>query len=221
MSKTPDDLVARRDALKAANVDPRAAIGGNAFQLNAQHAAALNSYKRRAKSIDEAYHKAVEDQRNAFINTHLPKHGEFSFTKMMDRATPQLAFGCSAQERFPVALFFYRRKVGVGLGAIRVPHLVIGLRKVRISAWKMNGEAETETITLRYGDVAWGALGQIADSDMPIPIPTARMFDVEAGAGGETYGKSWAYGVQAIGAAMALVAGGAMKGLSSGAGSYS
>lgn len=183
----------------------------------------LNRWNERRKRTMDAYEKTIENQRNAFLNTHLPKHGEFTFTKMLDRATPQIAFGCSAQERFPVALFFYRRKIGLGLGAIRTPHFVIGLRKVRISAWHMSGDGESESVTLAYGDIAWAALGSIADSNMPLPIPTARMWDREANAGGETYSSSWAYGVEAIGLAMALIAGAAVKGIeaASGNGNYS
>lgn len=169
--------------------------------------------------IQAEYHKMVKQQRNAFINTHLPEHGEFEFTKMIDRATPQLAFGCCAQERFPLALFLYRKKVGTGLGGIRVPHLVVALRKVRISAWKITGE-ETEIVTLRYGDISWASLGQVADSDVPIPIPSARTFDQEALQGGENYSSSWAYGIQFLASALCALAGGAFKGAKSTAGSY-
>lgn len=174
---------------------------------------------RRGQQIDAAYHKAVKQQRNAFINTHLPEHGEFQFVKMIDRATPQLAFGCCAQERFPLALFLYRKKIGTGIGGIRVPHLVVALRKVRISAWKITGE-ETEEVTLRYGDVSWASLGQIADTDVPVPIPSARTFDAEALQGGENYSSSWAYGIQFLAVALCAITGGVIKGVTSTSGSY-
>jgi type VI protein secretion system component Hcp len=216
----PDDHLqsARKQAITRSNYDRyKAAHDDPANQ--AQQAQIQTAYDKVRKSIDKAYHKAVEEQRHAFINTHLPKHDEFTFTKMVDRSTPQLAFGCSAQERFPCALFFLRKKVGFGLGGIRIPHLVIGLRKVRISKWKM-GE-EKETVSLRYGDIAWAALGQVADSDIPMPIPTARLFSTEENAGGENFSSGWAYGMQAIAAAATLIAGGVVKGISASNGSYS
>ncbi len=220
----PDDHLqsARRDALINSTRQTylgldMAARGAQVGQAELDRLAQVHNTKKAA--INKAYHKAVQEQRHAFINTHLPKHDEFTFTKMVDRATPQLAFGCSAQERFPCALFFLRKKVGFGLGGIRIPHLVIGLRKVRISKWKM-GE-EKETVSLRYGDIAWAALGQVADSDIPVPIPTARLFSTEENAGGENFSSGWAYGMQAIAAAATLIAGGVVKGISASNGTYS
>lgn len=191
------------------------------------HLGPIDNVMRRAMSrgaqgqrIEAAYQKLVKEQRNAFINTHLPEHGEFTFTKGLDRATPQLAFGCCAQEQFPLALFLFRRKAGFGVGAVKFPYLVCALRKVRISAWKMV-EGENEAVTLRYADISWASLGTIADTNTPVPIPSARTFDMEALAGGENYSSSWAYGIQFLAIALCAVTGGVIKAASNTSGSYS
>lgn len=224
-NKIPDDdLVARRTRELYQSLDDdygrqvRPLLQMRGVRAERQRLRGLRNQRRQ--DIAAAHHAAVREQRHAFINSHLPKHEELTFTKMIDRATPQLAFGCSAQERYPCALFFYRRKIGLGIGGIRVPHLTIGLRKVRISSWKMTGE-ETESVSLRYADIAWAALGGIADANLP-SVPSARMFSEEDNAGGENYSSSWAYAVGAIGAGLTAIAGGVTKGLeaASGEGSY-
>lgn len=164
--------------------------------------------------IDAAYDKAIGEQRNKFATSHLPDQNAFEFTKFIDCATPQLAYACSVQAKFPLAMFFFRKKVGLGLGGVRIPYLNIALRKVRITGYSVADDKET--IKLQYGDIAWAALGQVGDSNLPFPVVSARMYDAEGKRGSEWNESGWAYLVQAIGAAMSLIAGGVSKGTGGG-----
>ena len=157
------------------------------------------------KTIDRtrrtASRRSAFDSGNMFLNSHTPSHGALSFSKKIDKATPQLAFGCSAQERFPFGIFFYRRRTGLGIEGSRMPYMVIGVDKVLISSWSLNGD--DETVTLKYKRIGWAATDQISDTNVSIPGFT-RTWDVESRTGGEG---GWALGLQALTLALAGMAG--------------
>lgn len=115
------------------------------------------------------------------LGSHLPTQGTMSFTKQLDGATPQLAYGCSAQEPFRFALFYFQRKAAPNLGGVVFPQLVVGLHRVMIRKWDMADD--TEKITLGYEKICWGAYNQWADSPLPQSVST-RYWDAANSRGG-------------------------------------
>ncbi|MEQ8788334.1 MAG: type VI secretion system tube protein Hcp [Pirellulaceae bacterium] len=105
----------------------------------------------------------------------LPIHGNFFFKKRPDTATPQLALGCSTQQNFPFAFFFFVRRTGPGLGGMRNPFLIVGLGGIKIMHWEMEGINE-ENVALSYRNIAYGSLDSIADTNLPY-VPSTRWFD--------------------------------------------
>lgn len=152
---------------------------------------------RRPKTVQTNRRKSFET-RNMFVQSHLPSHEKLTFEKKIDKATPQLAFGCSAQEKYVTAVFFYRRRTGLGIMGTRMPYMVIGLNKVLISDWSIDGDVEK--VGLSYKQIAWAATAQIADTNLSIPGFT-RNWDVESRRGGEG---GWALVLQAITAALMI-----------------
>ncbi len=136
---------------------------------------------------------------------HLPTHNTFCFTKGIDSATPQLAFGCSAQEKFPLAAFYFRRRIGPGIHGIRMPYLVVGLRRVMISAWGIKG-SDHEHVELRYEKICWFAMSQVGDADAPQGV-SIRYWDRDRSSGGEA-GMNWATLLSSLTTALVLGAGG-------------
>ena len=61
-------------------------------------------------SFDDLLANQRNKKWNEFMRSKVPDHGDFIFTKQPDNATPQLAYGCSSQEIFPLAVFCFRRK---------------------------------------------------------------------------------------------------------------
>jgi type VI protein secretion system component Hcp len=120
---------------------------------------------------------------NDYLNISLPDHNEFTFTKLVDNATPQLAYGCSAQEPYYFAAFFFRRRIGAGIEGVRLPFMGIGLTKCLITSWGLSDE--TETITLKYKQIMWGTFDQIADINAPTGM-SYRTWDTDKKEGGET-----------------------------------
>ena len=112
---------------------------------------------------------------------NLPEQKHFKFKKRLDSATPQLAYGCSIQEQFKVALFYFRRKVGFNVAAIPFPYLVIGLENVVIRNHEIGGDSEE--LTLSYDRICRGGISQFADTPVPQGIST-RIFDRTTGSGG-------------------------------------
>lgn len=149
---------------------------------------------------------------NEFIQGKIPEHGEIQFKKYLDSATAELAYGCSAQEKFPLAVFFYRRKVGTGLGGIRLPYFVMGSFKCKIKEWELDGDEET--VSLHYKKIAWCSFDQWADTNVSYPWAT-RWFDQEQVKGGQ--GEA-AMALQMIVAAMVAVSGAVSATLTSGEG---
>ncbi|HLJ11977.1 MAG TPA: type VI secretion system tube protein Hcp [Planctomycetaceae bacterium] len=115
------------------------------------------------------------------LSTHLPTQGTITFNKLLDGATPQLAFGCSTQEPFRFALFYFQRKVGFNLGSVVFPHLVLGLQRVMIRKWEMADD--TEKVTLAYQKICWGAYNPWADAPIPQSVST-RYWDCVNNTGG-------------------------------------
>lgn len=111
----------------------------------------------------------------------LPEQNHFSFSKSLDSATPQLAYGCTCQEQFKVALFYYRRKVAFNVASVQFPYMVIGLENVIIRDWSLNGDSET--MKLSYDRICWGAVSQFGDTPVPQGIST-RVFDRRSQSGG-------------------------------------
>lgn len=144
---------------------------------------------------------------NEFVKTSVPKHGEVVFTKSIDTATPQLAYGCAAQEQFPLAAFFYRRKAGLGLGGVRWPYFVMGLYKNKIKDWSLDGD--TETVKLSYSAISWCGYDQWADTNISYPWST-RWFDQDAATGGQG---GFAMVIQAVAAGLIMGAGAATAAL--------
>jgi type VI protein secretion system component Hcp len=108
----------------------------------------------------------------------LPIHGNFSFNKRTDVATPRLAMGCSQQAEFPLALFLFIRRIGPGIGGIRNPYLVIGMSGVKIVHWEMDG-IDKEKVALSYRQIAYGSLDTAADTNYPNVVSpgSTRCFD--------------------------------------------
>jgi len=147
--------------------------------------------------------------RNNFTKTQLPGHGEFTFTKFIDNSTPQLAYGCSAQEPFYFAGFFFRRRIGMGVSGVRWPYLGIGLTKCLITGWSLSND--TETVTLKYKHIMWGTFDQLADYNVPTGF-SYRVWNSDEKSGGE---KPAGLGIQAL--VTALMAGtGAIVGAAGG-----
>lgn len=131
-------------------------------------------------------------KKNQYVNINLPAHDDFTFTKYVDNSTPQLAYGCTAQEPFSFAAFFYRRRIGVGIKGVRLPYLTIGLNKCLISSWSLADDMET--VKLSYKDIVWATYDQIADINAPTGM-SSRIWDTESKEGGE---KKEAYIAQAL-----------------------
>ena len=66
---------------------------------------------------------------NTFLQLSLPDHNGLEFTKHTDNATPQIAYACSSQENLPIALFCFRRKIGLGVSGIRAPFMIVLAQK--------------------------------------------------------------------------------------------
>jgi len=111
----------------------------------------------------------------------LPEQGHLSFSKSLDSATPQLAYGCTCQEQFKVALFYYRRKVAFNVASVQFPYMVIGLENVIIRDWSLDGDSES--MKLSYDRICWGAVSQFGDTPVPQGIST-RVFDRRSQSGG-------------------------------------
>lgn len=119
---------------------------------------------------------------NQFVQSRIPEHGEIEFSKHVDSATPQLAYGCSAQEKFPLAIFFYRRKVGLGMGGIRWPYFVTAAFNCKLTEWEMKDDGES--VSLFYKQISWCGYDQWADTNISYPWST-RWFDQENYTGGQ------------------------------------
>ena len=141
---------------------------------------------------------------HAFDSLTLPEQSEFKFTKLIDNATPQLAYGCSAQEAFPLAVFFFRRKIGLGVEGIRTPYFVVGLYKCMITGWELDGE--NEKVSMKYSSIAWCSIDPLADSNLPVGF-SQRYFDIDSSSGGEV---GWAALLQLLSQGLALAAGGVL-----------
>lgn len=139
---------------------------------------------------------------NQYVAPALPTHEEFTFTKLPDNATPQLMYGCSAQEPMAFACFFFRRRIGAGIMGVRLPFMMIGLRKCLITGWQL-GDDMTETVTLSYKDIIWSTFDQLADINVPTGM-SARVWQTDTKEGGETMK---AYIPQAILAALTVIVG--------------
>lgn len=122
------------------------------------------------------------DDEPGLFNDRMPEHGSVCFTKNLDAASPQLSFGCSAQERFPLAVFFFRRKTTFNIGGVVHPHTVIGYQNCLISDWSTDGN--TETVQLNYEVMGMAAFTQIADSKLPQGV-SWRTWDTVNNVGGE------------------------------------
>lgn len=148
---------------------------------------------------------------NTFVQSKLPEHGAISFTKNIDTATAQLAYGCAAQEKFPLAIFFYRRKAGLGIGGIRLPYFVMACFKSKIENWKIDGDQESAD--LHYKTISWCSYDQWADTNVSYPWST-RWFNQETFKGGQG---GVALGLQVLVAGLVLAAG-AVAGAATGGG---
>lgn len=111
----------------------------------------------------------------------LPEQQHLSFSKSLDSATPQLAYGCTSQEQFKVALFYFRRKVAFNVASVQFPYMVIGLENVIIRDWSLDGDAEN--MKLSYDRICWGSVSQFGDTPVPQGIST-RVFDRRSQSGG-------------------------------------
>lgn len=129
---------------------------------------------------------------NQYVNINLPDHDDFTFTKLVDNATPQLAYGASAQEPFYFAAFFFRRRIGAGIDGMRMPFMGIALRKCLITSWSLDDE--TEKISLKYKHICWGTFDQVADINAPTGM-SQRVWNTESNEGGE---KPLGYVLQAL-----------------------
>eukprot|EP00913_Durusdinium_trenchii_P028468 g26696.t1 len=161
--------------------------------------------RNRRVNLAEVQRQVREIQWNEFMKSKVPEHGDFVFTKQPDNATPQLAYGCSSQEIFPLAVFFFRRKIGVGLGGVRLPFMVIGLRKVRLAGWSLGADL-SETVTCKYADIAWTSVPPLADTNLPGAV-TVKDWDTEAS---KSFDKKWfGWAVQGLTTAAVAAAGAA------------
>lgn len=152
---------------------------------------------------------------NQYITASLPTHNEFTFTKLPDNATPQLAYGCSSQEPMSFAGFFFRRRIGAGISGVRLPFLMIGLRKCLITGWGI-GDDLTEKVTLSYKDIVCSTYDQLADINVPTGMST-RIWQTDTKEGGENAKAYLLQGLVAvltvgIGAAVGATTDGVTKG---------
>lgn len=177
-----------------------AALGVGGLGLGAR-AALVNRGARHNAALPG--HAWMSDDESG-LNDKMPKHKSVVFSKTLDAASPQLSFGCSAQERFPLAVFFFRRKTTFNIGGVVNPHTVIGYKNCTISDWETDGN--TETVSLTYEEMGMGAFTQIADSKIPQGI-SWRTWDRVNNSGGE--GMYWGsllipltVGIVAIGGAV-------------------
>jgi type VI protein secretion system component Hcp len=122
----------------------------------------------------------THDQTGLFQNT-LPGHDAVHFQKSLDAASPQLSFGCSVSEKFPFAVFFFRRKTTFNIGGVVHPHTVIGYRNCKVSRWETDGN--TESVELTYDAMGMAAFTQIADSKIPQGA-SWRTWNTVSGSGG-------------------------------------
>ena len=136
----------------------------------------------------------------------LPPHGELEFSCFPGKQTPQLSFGCMAQEKFPLAIFCFRRRIGPGLGGIRNPQFVIGLKDCMVRDWSIGGNL-MESAKLSYNKIAWGAIDVVADTNLPAGF-SLRWFNKSNSEGGEG---GFALIVEAVVQAISLTAGGIIK----------
>jgi type VI protein secretion system component Hcp len=109
----------------------------------------------------------------ALLENQSPSQEHVKFTCLPGKQTPQLAFGCMAQEKFPLAIFCFRRQTGVGY-EVRVPHLVIGMKDCLIRDWNLGGKG-IEEATLWSNTTAWVAASQLADTNLPNPAAATSM----------------------------------------------
>ncbi len=119
------------------------------------------------------------------LNVKLPDHGDLSFTKWADNATPQLACACAAQEPISWAAFFFRRRIGPGVMGVRLPYLCIIVEQCLISGWEFAG-SNTEKVTLKYKRITWASIDQFADTNAPTMLTSTRTWDAAQKEGGET-----------------------------------
>ena len=134
----------------------------------------------------------------------MPTHNSVSFSKNLDSASPQLSFGCSAQERFPIAIFFLRKKTGFKLGGVTHPHTVLAYTNCLITDWETDGD--TETVGLNYESMGMASFLQIADTPIPQGI-SWRHWDKVNNEGGE---KGWSALLIPLTAAVVAIGGAAV-----------
>jgi len=119
---------------------------------------------------------------NAKLKINLPDHNEFTFTKNVDNATPQIAFAASSQEPLTHAIFAFRRRIGVGIQGVRLPYMMVYLRDCLVSSWKLDGDQET--VSIQYRRVHWLTYDQVTDWNYPTGMSN-RYWDVKNKKGGE------------------------------------
>ena len=163
--------------------------GGKWYNVGGRHgwSAEGTTKTERAASVMRSgvvpWASSVTLKNNNFANINLPEHSEFVFTKNIDNATPQLAYGCSAQEPFYFAAFFFRRKIGAGIAGVRLPYMGIGLTQCLINGWSLSDDVET--VTLSYKKIMWGTFDQTADINAPTGM-SYRVWETDKKTGGET-----------------------------------
>lgn len=155
----------------------------NAFGTNAVTQERVIFDNQRLENPDWQWTGATPTKQTepGMLKGNLPDHSHVTFTKRVDSATPQLAYGCTTQEQFKVALFYFRRKVGFNVAAVPFPYLVVGLENVVVRNWELDGDKET--VKLSYDRICWGAISQWADTPVPQGL-TTRIFDRTTGTGG-------------------------------------
>jgi type VI protein secretion system component Hcp len=150
-------------------------------------------------------------KRNTFAGTTKPEHGDITITKLVDNATPQLAFACSAQEPIWYTFLYFRRRIGGGISGVRMPFLTIGLYKSLITSWGIGGNM-TETIKMNYKSIAWASIPPWSDTNLALAgIPAMRWWSNDDVAGGNKGG--WALLMQGLTAALVAAAGVMAKGV--------
>ena len=128
------------------------------------------SFPRKELSFEKE-----DDHGNLFIgaNGANPRHEQVKIQCLAGKQTPQLAFGCMAQEKFPLALICFRRHTGFGY-EVRFPHLMVGLKDCLIADWSIGG-SDIEECSLWYNKIVWSANSQLADTNMPNPMTLASI----------------------------------------------
>lgn len=142
-----------------------------------------NPYRDGKGANWRAFKGIFSSKNNQFAQMVLPEHGALTFTKNLDIATPELAFGCTAQEPFSLAVFFFRRRIGAGIKGVRLPYFALGLRNCLITEWHLDDD--TEKVNLNYKQVAWWVVDQAADINAPTGS-TGRYWDASSNSGGES-----------------------------------